>query len=191
MGIFWTYISGGILSGKSSTIEKLIKILINKENIQLCGFYQPSYIENEEREGYNLYIIENEIKKIEKFALINYESKPGTIPYIFKEEGFIETFKNSEEFQFNSKPVICIIDEFGQLESFFQKGHYNTIINWINKIKKISNAIIILSFNIRRLDFIKEFMKKNEILELEYHLILPTLEENIYNFLQNIINKLN
>jgi len=190
MVFIWASVTGGVFSGKTNALMNIVDRIRSESQINLCGFIQPSYYYNDEREGYNLLILSKNDILIEKFAMVNYAAKPGIIPYNFNNEGFINTEKEANSYEFDGKPVLCIIDEFGQLEAIFNKGHYNAVCKWIERLKEYDNAIIVLSYHERRKAISDEFMMKFGVKKADFQLNLPASDEDINEFYSCINNTL-
>ena len=186
--IIFIPISGKILSGKSVIVKSLIDFFLNKHEIQLYGYSQPSHFEEGDRNGYNLILIQNDRTLEEfQFARLKKRSCPGQIPYLFEDEVFKKVFNTANSLQDNGNPTLLFFDEIGRLE-LSGKGHYDAIAKFFEKLNKTQKLFIIVTFNERRKDEVFEFLKKFNAIESDYNIKVTDEETNPSKYAEEIFN---
>lgn len=184
----WILLSGDILSGKTQTLYKILRELLKTGKVQVCGFFQPSRETNHIRDGYDLAFIGQNGITYKKFAVKNLNAPPKTMPWFFNNKLFEEGLEVAKSFEFDGRPVVLLIDELGQLE-VHQKGHYETIKLWVDRLAN-RKSFIIGTTSSHREELAKEMMTNLGVKSTDLTYKVPLDDNQIRAFAEKIIQHL-
>ena len=187
----WSNICGDILSGKTQTIYKLLREFLRNQKVQVCGFFQPSREEGDShvRNGYDLAMIRENDVIYKIFAIKNVNAPPNTMPWVFNQELFDAAVNQANTFRFDGRPIVLLLDEMGQLE-VHGKGHSKAVDCWLNRLIKEKKVFVIFTTAERRMDLARNIFNSAGFTESSLKIKVPTTDEEIKNFSQQIIDKL-
>lgn len=184
----WIPLSGDILSGKTQTLYKILRELLKTGRVQVCGFFQPSRETNKIRDGYDLAFIGQNAITYKKFAVKNLNAPPKTMPWFFNNALFDEALEESKSFKFDGRPVVLLLDELGQIE-VHQKGHFNAISSWVERLKG-RKAFIIGTTSAHRVELAKEMMENLGVKTSELNYKVPLDDNQVSEFVKTLIEHL-
>lgn len=183
-------IRGGVGSGKTTTTNIIIDELRNADGIRVCGYTQPSYFYDGDREGYLLRILGETAEKDTEmsFATVNYAATPGVIPYNFDPKGFEASLNNAKAFVNDKRKTVIILDELGQLEAIKGIGHRAALDQWAEHAKNNSNVLLLFTYNPRRQDAMNKFFEAEGLTFSGLQLDIPVDESEVRKFAKSIID---
>ncbi|KAH0791161.1 hypothetical protein GPJ56_004972 [Histomonas meleagridis] len=157
--IYYIPIFGKVFGGKSVVVRQIIDSFVQRQDLQVAGYTQPSAFEDGDRIGYDLTLIKND-RTLEtyKFARLGKHAKPGKIPYIFEPSVFDEVYNTACSIHSNGKPAIVFLDEVGRLETMQKQGHHKSILKYIEVFQNAKSMHLIITYNERRKDETAKYM---------------------------------
>ena len=187
----WASVCGNIRSGKTQTIYKILREFLKNDQIQICGFFQPSREkpDTHDRDGYDLAIIRENDVLYKIFAIKNMNAPPNTMPWFFNTTLFEEVAKTANNFKLDGRPVVLLLDELGQLECH-QKGHIKAIEIWLNRLIKQPKVFVIFTTAETRFDLAKEIFISHNYKESDLKLKAPVTNDEIKLFVDQITKSL-